>query len=262
MIITSWDGTKLERAVAVCAEAIQMVQTETALTLSKLNMVVPKGMPVEQCKNMGSRKSSIDSYGNDHLYSTTTWQQKVKLARADADKLLARSKAKHEENLEAIENNKHARAAMEQVAETLGWPKSYHTYEYKTSRSRNRTRKDHTAGWVEDMHRWLIINDNWEREQKAYAAFIEKISAYEKAAIQADKEIKRGKEAAAQQLRADRKLAVLIGKYGLNIESDSDDVLQHLLGLNKYLYLAHYMLLNREDWNDGYSLAQAGLSGS
>jgi hypothetical protein len=38
-------------------------------------------------------------------------------------------------------------------------------------------------------------------------------------------------------------------------------LLEAILRKNKYLYLAHYLSLNRGDWNDGYSYADTGLNG-
>jgi len=45
-------------------------------------------------------------------------------------------------------------------------------------------------------------------------------------------------------------------------ENDSErDLLDVILEKDKYLRLGHYLLKNREDWNDGYSYAENGLNG-
>ena len=41
----------------------------------------------------------------------------------------------------------------------------------------------------------------------------------------------------------------------------AEDILDVILEKDKYLRLAHYLLKNREDWNDGYSYAESGLNG-
>lgn len=58
-----------------------------------------------------------------------------------------------------------------------------------------------------------------------------------------------------------KKLALLLAKYDLDLDSEWEDLLYAVIGKNKYLHLAHYLRKNRGNWNDGCSYAETGLLG-
>ncbi|MEF3312565.1 hypothetical protein PV433_27115 [Paenibacillus sp. GYB004] len=60
---------------------------------------------------------------------------------------------------------------------------------------------------------------------------------------------------------ANKKLALLLAKYDLSLESEWSDVLDAIIERNKYLRLGHYLDRNRADWNDGDWYARRGLDG-
>ena len=49
-------------------------------------------------------------------------------------------------------------------------------------------------------------------------------------------------------------------KYGCDPLATPNDILDKVLRSCKYLYLAHYLELNRGDWSEGYDYAEIGLS--
>lgn len=51
----------------------------------------------------------------------------------------------------------------------------------------------------------------------------------------------------------------LSAKYKLNQDFDLEDILDHILALNKYLELAHYLQKNRGDWSEGCHYAKCGI---
>ncbi len=56
-----------------------------------------------------------------------------------------------------------------------------------------------------------------------------------------------------------KKLALLLAKYDLDLDCDWNDLLEELINKNKYLYLSYYLEKNRNDWNDGCTYAEIGL---
>lgn len=91
-----------------------------------------------------------------------------------------------------------------------------------------------------------IMGDRQKREQ-------EKLNADKRKAEDLAKEQKAKEK--------ERVLGYFVMKYGLDMNSDAGDILDHLLGKNKYLRLAHYLQMNRSDWSDGYNYAETGLNG-
>lgn len=103
---------------------------------------------------------------------------------------------------------------------------------------------------------WRLIQDhynNWIVRAKEIVAKKEK-EAQEK--IKAEAETKKTK---------DKEILILdlVKRYNLDISNGiptPDDILDQLLEKDKYLKLAHFLLKNRNDWNDGPSYAKQGLN--
>jgi len=51
----------------------------------------------------------------------------------------------------------------------------------------------------------------------------------------------------------------MASKYGLKEENTKEELLDKILEKDKYLRLGHYLILNRNDWNDGPNFAENGL---
>ena len=120
------------------------------------------------------------------------------------------------------------------------------------------------CAWVAELRAIFPINAkyHYDRMKEWYKDQIEKIEKYNKE-IQ-EKEDKEEKERQYKIKEGERTalIVTLTNKYGFkfNIPIPSpDDLLEELIKKNKYLYLAHYLQLNRGDWNDGYSYAETGL---
>jgi hypothetical protein len=98
----------------------------------------------------------------------------------------------------------------------------------------------------------------------AWDSLIERVKKEEADRNIAVNEVKKQKEAADKESAKTKLFIDLIKKYDFNFPSglpSADDLLDAILNKNKYLYLAHYLSLNRDDWNDGYSYAETGLNG-
>lgn len=159
------------------------------------------------------------------------------------------------ENIIASQTNTHTKDVVMKMLNDIGIPKQ--KLEYKTSRSRNKE--------------W--INCAWTYEiQSAFSTYSSNVVSTKNKLIETFDKLyetdqdKRKEEQNKRQQEIERKenerlLAFMLSQYELDITADWDDLQYAIINKNKYLYLAHYLMRNRGDWNDGYSYAETGLSG-
>lgn len=165
-------------------------------------------------------------------------------------------------NQEIIKFNIEQKDKVKLIMKTIGVQDTYSTYSYKTSRSRNKTETKHQAGYIGDLTRTIKTSDNYQVILRNIQEKRDQIEKYGLSKI---------KECAQKKLEADKvakentklaELALLRAKYTpTDAESGVDELLDLILDKNKYLHLAHYLLQNRNDWNDGYGYAEYGLEG-
>lgn len=163
----------------------------------------------------------------------------------------------HEDNLENIENNEKLIESIHDFMETIGIKKEYSTFEKPSNRHKNEKWIKRTAGYVGDITRNIPVSDGYKMAIRScedfkkyrteeYNKFIQEIEQQEKEKLKEEKERENIKELARFQV-----------KY--NSEGEWEDILQKIIYKDKYLYLAHYLLMNREDWTDGHHYADIGL---
>jgi len=160
-----------------------------------------------------------------------------------------------QENINASQINSNTREVVLKMLNDIGIPKE--KYEYKTSRSRKKEWV--TCAWVYEISSAfktyssnLLTNKN---------KLIETFDKLYKTDQDRRKEEEQKKQQEIQRKENERLLAFLLSKYELDITCDWDDLQYAIIQKNKYLYLAHYLMMNRGDWNGGYSYARTGLSG-
>lgn len=170
-------------------------------------------------------------------------------------------KDSHEVNVPAIENNLkiHEKVTL-LMRDTLKIPSGYSTYEYKSSRSRNKTETRHTAGYIGDLQRNVKTSDGYEqklRDLNSYPETFKRIANDLKGKIRSAEAEKAKAEKAKKEVLAKARLQV---KYGLTEDSDWSDVLDVLDSKCKYFELARAMEDTRNDWNEGYGRVQYAIS--
>lgn len=172
------------------------------------------------------------------------------------DKIAEIDKVTHEENIKILENNKQILEVIINFVEKTGIKSQYYG-EIKVGRKRKYDWIMHE--WVKDIKRQIPLNyyqdylnsllrQHKETARRLYEEELRKI-------IEQREREKRKQE----QKEATIKLAKLLLKYNLPDTATSKDLLQHIIKQNKYLYLAHYLYMNRCDWTDGCSYAEEGL---
>lgn len=164
-------------------------------------------------------------------------------------------------NLEIIEHNKQIAEKVKLIMKTMGIPDSYSERDY-SSRARNPKMITRQAGYIGDITRNVNTFDsqykNISDQINTIKARINKWADDKIKAIRAEEASKKAEREKDAKVKL---LAAMCGKYGIDaLEEDETDLLNEILRRNKYLRLAHYLLRNRNDWNDGPDLAEYGLS--
>ena len=221
--------------------------------------------------NWGSFNNSIEYY----FWKSSGWgkkevtQESLGKALAQWDSALETWKTDNKETFEynktVAEHNQLQYERISTIMDTIGVPKVFSRSFYKTSRSRKMTTERKSAQWPSEIRDVLPSNCGYERILKQIQDKRDSIERFGEKWIKdnSDRLRKEAEEKRAKE-KEQRKLKVLAGlcvKYSLDLESEPCDILDSILDQDKYLHLAHYLLMNRNDWNDGYSYAESGLNG-
>lgn len=163
-----------------------------------------------------------------------------------------------EQNKEVAEHNNEVRLQVRTFMEELGVPATFsHSY-FKTSRSSRKTTETRRAGYLEDLDRLIggpstpSLNVDYYTQglDKKYEELKQKILQKEREALKKK-----------QQEEALHKISLVRAKYTPeDYSSTYEDILEVILNKNKYLKLAHYLLMNRNDWSDGCNYAELGIN--
>lgn len=164
----------------------------------------------------------------------------------------------------------------------IGITVNYDVYEFKTNRSKERTRITKTSGFYTDLIRvkpsdnWTTLNTqliDYERRFKEYLASekqkeIKESESNYKLAV--DKFLIKNTELSSRLIEYSINLSTFIAKHKENpnilhdVKSDIDETIEEklseILKQDKYLYLAYFMKKNRGDWSDGTHYASIGLN--
>ena len=221
----------------------QLEQTATEVT--------GKIMPITNVYAvMGKRYASIESYKK----TSFCWSYKdtLKAAEKHQTELWEKVEKLHQENLPAIENNEKLLERIRLLFHNIGI--SEKRYEKKGKKDIQVTR-----GWLQDLYDLIPRTDLYREAVQANTDFLRKIQQYREANEQLEAEAEKKKRQEEKKIEADMARAALVVKYNLPYDSSFVDIMDHLLGLNKYLNLAYHLERNRGDWSDGYEWAETGL---
>jgi hypothetical protein len=179
-------------------------------------------------------------------------------AREAAKGVYDKSLVVKERNDEIAKANTALLSKLAQLLTNAGLPKTYSKTEYHGRRSKAVT-VDHD--WYEALRICVPTFHGWSDLERRYKDFLRQCDDWEREI--ADAERKKQQEVAAQEAKAkhDRVLGTLMVKYQMPLQADASELVDTILGKNKYLRLAHYLHLNRGDWSDGPDYAETGLNG-
>lgn len=164
----------------------------------------------------------------------------------------------HEKNIPIIENNKETVKKIYDFMAAIGIPASYTVYELPSPRHRNKAYIPKRAGFALDCERVIKTTDFYDSKKKSAEGNLKRIEEQYNKFNLAIKKANEEKEKEQKQKETIKELARFQVKY--NTEGEWDDILDKILDKNKYLRLGHWLLKNREDWNDGSDYAEVGLN--
>ncbi|MDD3172039.1 MAG: hypothetical protein PHO86_06935 [Bacilli bacterium] len=171
------------------------------------------------------------------------------------DIIAERDKTIHEENIEKRESNKLTSSALSSLLERIGISKKYYGYSSKKKKDKEWL----TYEWVGQVFNQIPTIYPDTKLDELIKLCKEKIKKYYDDEVKRIKEEEAKKQAELKLKEENKKLALLLAKYDLDLTQDWEDLLDIVINKNKYLYLAYYLEKNRGDWNDGYSYAETGL---
>lgn len=150
------------------------------------------------------------------------------------------------------------------IMKTLGVKDVVTKSYFKTARSTKMTHEKNPASWPSEVRAVLPMNCGYKDQLLKFDKKREEIKSYGERRIKEHTEKVRKEKIEADKLQKEQNkiktVAYLAAKYNVGTQYDEESVLDEILNKCKYLYLAHYLLKNRSDWNDGYHYAEVGLS--
>lgn len=154
-------------------------------------------------------------------------------------------------------HNKSVQDKIKDIMKWVGVSDTYSTYDFATSRSRTKTAQRHSAGYLSDLARvaptsppQIKTTYEWRHYESHANILIDQVQKKEREA----KALVAAKEKQKEMMR----LAI---KYGVEDIEDEWAFKQAILKKDKYLRLAHFLNMNRNDWSDGYDYAELGIDG-
>ncbi len=166
-----------------------------------------------------------------------------------------------DDNIVIIEHNKKVISKIRQFMKIVGISDTYSEID---SKSRARIPKHITkrAGYLQDIERVIKTTDyglvSLENKVKTIKESLTKWYNNSIDKIKTENDIKLKQE---NKINHEKLLAVLKVKYNISFECEEDVIIETILSKCKYLKLAHYLLKNRMDWNDGPYYASIGIDG-
>lgn len=167
----------------------------------------------------------------------------------------------HTHNTNVISN-------VEKNMALLGINKTYKKYTTK-GRQRNPKWHEFVSGFVDDLERArpklksrIIMFDKFKTFEEVEKAVTDKINKI----IKPLKEKEQAEARKEEQARKEKENMMFLLKFSEkycdgDIDATPDTILDNILDKDKYLRLAHYLYLNRSNYNSGYDYAEAGLNG-
>lgn len=212
---------------------------------------------VEPCKAVSSGCSASPQHYASRMPAYSGSDDPVKVAAYAMRQLEAARQQDvdtHTRNLPALQANQAVHDHIKSVMEAVGMPLRWSERDTK-SRSRYPKTISHEAGYLADLRREVIVNDNFEYATTCYQRLLKDYEAYaqQAAAESAQKvaAVQRQRDAEVAKRRADMELAAMLLRYGLPIESTWRDVVRALAGKHQRLALAIAMRQTRSDWSEG-----------
>jgi hypothetical protein len=195
-------------------------------------------------------KKDIELHNGYRQYSQLNTENIEKTIKA-LNTIKENSIESHNYNIKAVEHNKKCKENLIELFKNLGFT----DYRYESYGKRSQKSYRTTALWVNEIEKhypteYEINIDNLMQE--LIDKLKNKLKEYNNK-LEAKKQEKEKQKAIKE---SKKKFAILCSKYDLDYDSEPYNIKMAIIEKDKYLYAAHYLLENRNDWNDGYSYAK------
>lgn len=272
----SKEQTKIQQALDYIDQAKEFIRTEEARLIESTVGINNKIMSIKSANQMGKIYSGISSYktydigvdGQAHSKSgyfnkPNTVEQTCANALRHAEYWFKKSEEIHEENKTALENNIALKDYVYTFMTKIGIPNIYSTYDYISSSGRRVNKQQehrHCAGYTKDIDAFLKTDDGFSYATTQLENVKKNIEAYRLAETKKEQEAQKLIDAENANKEETKLLATLVVKYGMDYQSTFKEVLDEILGRNKYLELGYWLERQRNDWSDGFWKAERGIN--
>lgn len=265
MLLSSYDGSQIDRAQNIISQAIKEIISNFEAQIAELKARADDSIPViktdiELCtKATGSFYCDISSYKRRDGYYTSerTADEVLTYVTKLIDDAIVTIEAIHSKNLPSLENNKIVRTKLEKLLQSIGLPDSYRERDYK-SKARFPKYISVPAGYKKDLSQ-IVVDDGYESALFSAQQHRERLKTWFESAKREEQARQLEAEKKEQEIKKSRQFGVIAERYNLTENDTEQDLLDAILSKNKYLRLGHYLLKNREDSIDGPSYAERGL---
>lgn len=256
---------KVQYLKNTCLSKTTVNVREDSSWYSKLKYII-MSIP-EQFYNNLDDKNSLLKFKENTKYSYDTVAFKIAISESNTENFKEFKKIidviyqfdtnTHNENLRIVEENKKLSNAIFNLLEQAGIRTSY--YDYKTSRSSKKT--EISYNFPSEIRGQIPIHYSKDSLDTRKKQLLEQLDKYWDAEMNKIRGERLKKEREQMEKEQNRKLALLLAKYDLDLDCEWTDILDAIIEKDKYLRLAHYLEKNRGDWSSGCDYAETGLEG-
>jgi hypothetical protein len=186
---------------------------------------------------------------------------KILSGRVKASDLLARVAEAREEyqtiskqNDEIIAHNRKIRDSVESTLIAIGLPK-------RVWQQKKRSHKTELvdAPWIGEVGKWFPAYDNRHSIFEGLVSLEASIKKIEEERLKIEVDKQKEKEQQEKKRVEDLEFVSLLNDAGLPLSTSKGDLFDHVINLDKYVRLSHYLRKNREDWSEGPDYAKMGI---
>jgi hypothetical protein len=160
----------------------------------------------------------------------------------------------HELNHAIIEKNKKIKDKIAMIMTTIGVYDTYNTYEFKTTRSKEKTKVKHRAGYISDLERCIPISDPFTTIKQNLDNKAQQVKEYAKKLKQdiLKTEIHLQDSQNTNEKEKSFRLMYFAQKFGLADNAVAPDVFEALMNKDRYLRLYDALFEARTNFDEGY----------
>ncbi len=241
-----------KRIAALVTEMATLVLEQAKAANRGINPIQKLADCYEPIRNVGSSSSKYEQsgYTASRVVVMKRWEAALAEAWAEVERI-------HASNAEAIASNAETVAGLRSLLASIGIAPTREVSALSRGRWKTTTQE---AGWVADL-RLVPIDDGYRKATEKKAEVERGMRAAASEWAKKEIEEKEAREKEAERIQMLTVMVEVCARHGIKFAGDMEagDLVDLLCAKNKYLALAHGLLKNREDWGEGYHIAQRSI---